>query len=109
MSLGSKIRALRKERGWTSDYLAKISGCTQSTISEIENGKRSPQYDTLEKIAKAFKLPLIDILPIDAHGIMQFTEDEKKLIQMFHQMKPEQREYLIKLMQSFLEKEKKNY
>ena len=108
MSLGSKIRALRKERGWTSEYLAEISGCTQSTISEIENDKRSPQYDTLEKIAKAFQLPLIDILPLEAHtGKMDFTEEEKRLISIFHQLTPEQRKHLLEFVHSFLEKDKK--
>jgi transcriptional regulator with XRE-family HTH domain len=107
MSLGSKIRALRKERGWTAEYLAEISGCTQSTISEIENDKRSPQYDTLEKIAKAFKLPLIDILPLEAHtGKANFTEEEKQLLSIFHQLKPEQRKQLVEFVLSFLDKEK---
>jgi len=108
MSLGSKIRALRKERGWTSEYLAEISGCTQSTISEIENDKRSPQYDTLEKIAKAFQLPLIDILPLEAHtGEMHFTEEEKRLISIFHKLMPDQRKNLLDFLESFLEKDRK--
>ena len=100
------MRALRKERGWTTDYLAKLSGCTQSTISEIENNKRSPQYDTLEKLANAFSLPLIDILPIEAHGDLQLTEDEKKLLDIFHKLKPNQRKLLLDFIQSFFEKTK---
>lgn len=105
MSLGSKIRALRKERGWTSEYLAEISGCTQSTISEIENNKRSPQYDTLEKIAKALNVALVDILPLEAHiGTAEFTKEEQNLLEMFHKMNPEQRKSLLSFMQSMVEK-----
>lgn len=105
MSLGTKIKALRKDRGWSSEHLAKISGCTQSTISDIENDKRSAQYDTLLKISSAFDLSLMEILPIEAtmnSTGLQLNHDEKQVIELLHQISPDQRKFLIQLLHSLV-------
>lgn len=58
--LAANIRRLRKSRGWTQDDLATRSGA--SSIAMIESGERKhPQYDTIEKIAKAFGIPSQDL------------------------------------------------
>lgn len=49
-----KIRELRKERKLTMKKLGQIVGVSESTISLYENGKRQPDYDTLQKLADYF-------------------------------------------------------
>ena len=51
--LGSRIRAIRKERGLTLKELEKISGFSATHISEIERGKTSPTIGALVRIAQA--------------------------------------------------------
>ena len=51
--LGSKIRELRKERELTQEDLAYKAGLDYSYINQIENGKRNPSMEAVEKIAKA--------------------------------------------------------
>lgn len=51
--LGSKIRELRKEKELTQEDLAYKAGLDYSYINQIENGKRNPSMEAVEKIAKA--------------------------------------------------------
>jgi transcriptional regulator with XRE-family HTH domain len=48
--LGTKIRTLRKEKGYTLDRLAEITGSSKSYIWELEN--KNPPRPSAEKIAK---------------------------------------------------------
>ncbi|WP_372410229.1 XRE family transcriptional regulator [Acinetobacter radioresistens] len=55
MSLGNRIRTLRKAHGLSQPALAKKAGVTQSTVSDLENGKKSTSADKLQSIADALK------------------------------------------------------
>ena len=51
--LGKKIRELRKKKELTQEDLAYKAGLDYSYINQIENGKRNPSMEAVEKIAKA--------------------------------------------------------
>lgn len=51
VNLGERVRALRKERGWTLEQAAGQAGLARSTLSKIENGQMSPTYEALKKLA----------------------------------------------------------
>lgn len=53
MSLGEKIREIRKRRGFTLKELGELVGVEHSSISRIENGKTEPANKTLIALAKA--------------------------------------------------------
>lgn len=59
--LGKKIRDLRKDQGLSQEQLSFAAKIDRSYISEIENGLRNPSLQTLEKLAKAFKVKLSDL------------------------------------------------
>lgn len=46
------IRKLRKQKGLTMKELASRIGCSESAVSQYETGRRSPDYETLLKIAE---------------------------------------------------------
>lgn len=104
MSLGSKLRSIRKSRNWSAEYLGKRAGCTQSTISDIETNKRSPQIDTLEKIATALDMTLVELLPIEYHLAdgSTLSDEEKEMIHLLHKMTDEQRKAVFNLIHAFL-------
>ena len=45
-TLGSRIALFRNSRRWTQGKLAAEIGVVQSVLSEIENDKTSPKWDT---------------------------------------------------------------
>ena len=47
-----KLRELRKEKGMSMKELGEALGCSESTISLYETGKREPDYETLLKLGE---------------------------------------------------------
>lgn len=60
--LGARIRKMRETKGLTQEALADAVGMMRSNISRIEAGKHHPTLDTLERIAKALKVPVAEII-----------------------------------------------
>lgn len=60
--LGNKIRKLRKEAGISQIKLEGLSGVDRTYISDIERATRNPSVKTLEKLAKALKVKVSDLM-----------------------------------------------
>ncbi len=56
------IRRLRQERGLSIRKLAKRAGLHWTTIWKIEKAGRIPTLVTLNKLAKALRVPLANLL-----------------------------------------------
>jgi transcriptional regulator with XRE-family HTH domain len=56
VDLARRVRALRKDRGWTLEQAAQAAGLARSTLSKIENGQMSPTYDALKKLAQGLDI-----------------------------------------------------
>ena len=52
---GELLRRTRAERRLSQRELARLAGVTQSTISDIESGKRQPSLPLLGRIVGEFK------------------------------------------------------
>lgn len=59
-NLGETIKRARLEKGLKVIDVARITGLTSSTISQVERSKMSPTIVTLKKIAAALDRPLGD-------------------------------------------------
>lgn len=53
MSIGENVRNLRRMHKFTQPALAKAAKVSQSTISDLENGKKSVSAEILQQISKA--------------------------------------------------------
>ena len=60
MDVLEKIDMLRKERGWSINYLAMESGLTQSTLNNLYSRNTEPKISTLRAICGAFGITLSD-------------------------------------------------
>lgn len=56
--VGEMIRKVRLEKRVTQDELARRIGCAKQTVSNYENGRREPDYETLEAIGDALNVPM---------------------------------------------------
>ena len=58
MNIGESIKNLRKEKKLKLKDLYEATGITVSFLSDIENGKKLPSLETLQKIAQALHTPV---------------------------------------------------
>jgi transcriptional regulator with XRE-family HTH domain len=62
------LRRIREERGLSQRALADRAGVVKSTIYEAEAGRRIPRIQTLEKLADALGVSIVDLLPSRKRG-----------------------------------------
>jgi len=70
----------RTKRGLSQEMLAGLSGISQSAISIIEKGNRSPSEETMTMLAKALGLSLADMLKDTP---MQSCPKEEEVLSLF--------------------------
>jgi len=58
---GRKVQQLRKQKGWSQENLAEKTGLHRTYIGAIERGERNLSLKNIEKIAKAFEIPVADL------------------------------------------------
>ncbi len=87
MSIGEKIKELRKSEKLNQEEFGKKVGISKNAVWNYENGKREPSLEILTKISKAFDMSLLEIL-VDEHGqvdekdfnTLNTSEIDKRLI-----------------------------
>lgn len=62
VSIGNRIRDLRKERGYGVREFARLVGMNHSNLLHLEDDKNSPTISTLEPIASALQVSLAELL-----------------------------------------------
>jgi len=81
-AVGPRLRALRRQRGFTLAGLAAATGISESTLSRLESGGRRPTLELLLPLARTYDVPLDDLVgaprtgdprihlrPIHRHGM----------------------------------------
>lgn len=99
MSLGTRLRSAREQRGLTLEEVARRCGTTKQTIFKYENEiVTNIPYDKLELLSKA-----LDISPAFLFGWnekesspdeRQLTEGEKALLELFGKV-PEDKQAMV--------------
>lgn len=57
-----RLKALRIKRGMSQEALAKKAGISRGYLLRLEAGRQDPSLSTLQKLAKAFKVKVGDLL-----------------------------------------------
>lgn len=61
-AVGPRLRALRRRRRITLAELSATTGISESTLSRLESGKRRANLDLLLPLARAYGVPLDDLV-----------------------------------------------
>lgn len=64
--IGPRLRAARKNRGWTLEDLASRAGLSPSTLSRLESGKRQASLELLLPLTRQLGMRIDDLLPAPA-------------------------------------------
>ena len=87
-----RIEQLRKEKGWSINYLAMESGLTQSTLNNLYARNTEPKISTLRAICGAFGITLSEF----------FNEEEKEdeLIRRVRTLSQENKQALLQIVKN---------
>ena len=73
MELGKRIIEIRKQHGLTQEEFAERYHVTRQTISNWENGKSSPDLETLVSMSEDFNVSLDAMLKGDKEMVRKIT------------------------------------
>ena len=92
MEILEKIEFLRKEKGWSINYLAMESGLTQSTLNNLYSRNTEPKISTLRAICGAFGITLADF----------FNEEEKddELVRRVKSLSKKNKQALLQIVKN---------
>ncbi|HLO65327.1 MAG TPA: helix-turn-helix transcriptional regulator [Azonexus sp.] len=61
-TLAANLRRLRSTRGWSQEELAFECELHRTFIAHVERSGRNISLDNLERLAKAFQVPVFELL-----------------------------------------------
>jgi transcriptional regulator with XRE-family HTH domain len=61
-TMAMRLKTLRKARGVSQEALAKRAGISRTYLARLETARQDPTLSTLEKLAKALKVPIEKLL-----------------------------------------------
>jgi transcriptional regulator with XRE-family HTH domain len=62
IELGRHIREMREAKGWTLEHFADVAKMNELQIGHIERGASDPKLSTILKLARALKVPPVELL-----------------------------------------------
>jgi len=69
---GRRVRELRRERGYSQERFAALSGLDRSYMGSVERGERNIGLDNIGAVARA--------LGVDVCVLFQFTRDAPQVL-----------------------------
>lgn len=104
MTLGERLKQLRKEAGLTQEELAKKVGLKKQNISRYENSHVEPNIRTAKRIADALGVSIEEMavgvsLPSpSAPAPVALSPDESQLVEDYRGLTPPGQEYIRQTM-----------
>lgn len=103
MKLGERLKMYRTSKGYSIYKLSMLTEISQNHISAIENNKRQPTIDTLERLIAPFGITLAELFNLDT-DVSYLTESERELIENYRNMKNTDADLFYKLSNSLKNK-----
>ncbi len=60
--VGTNLKKMRRELGWSQDYVARELGMSQNNYSRIENGKSQITLTQLKDISRVMSVDLKELI-----------------------------------------------
>lgn len=97
MNVQNKIKQLMDERGWTEYRLAKESGLSHSTVSNMFKRNNAPTIPTLELVCKAFGITLCQFFAEGDEPII-LTPEQKAMFRKWNTLTDAKKKIISDLM-----------
>lgn len=84
MNIGEALLSVRKSKGYRQNKVCAKVGITQTYLSQIETGAKTPSIEVIEKICKYYKIPFAVMMWL----ALSENEVEKNKKEAFRLLKP---------------------
>ncbi len=106
-----RIKEIRLQNGISQKQLALAIGVAQNTLSQYENGKRAPDFDTMARISDYFHVSVDYLLGRDEEKLPTVISEEQdsideELMKYVRLMTPDQKQMLLAQMRVLSEQNK---
>lgn len=96
MDVLEKIDKLRKEKGWSINYLAMEAGLTQSTVNNLYTRRTEPKIPTLRALCDALGITLSEFFKEES----QENAADDELIRIVKSLSPDNKKALLQLLKN---------
>lgn len=62
---GERLREVRQAAGVSQEKLAELAGLHRTYVSSVERGLRNISLLNIDKLARALKMPLAELMPAE--------------------------------------------
>lgn len=93
------LKAIRLSRGLSQKDLAEMAGVQQATVSKVENGYDGVTLRTLNALANALRVDVMDLISSDR------ASAEIALLQAFRNLSPERQQGWLDLAAALVQKQ----
>lgn len=97
MNTLERIKKLLCDREWSMYKLSKLSGVSQSTLSNMFNRNNDPSISTLEDICKAFGITLSQFFA-DEGEMVTLSKEQTEMLEKWSTLTSDQKTALLKLL-----------
>jgi transcriptional regulator with XRE-family HTH domain len=96
--MGSRIREVRRERGWTQDQLASAVGVSRSAVAQWETGRAGQVTTNLTRIAEVLEIGVEFLMYGDDKRAPAEARmgDELALLRLYRECSAEDRQLLLR-------------
>ena len=104
MNVIAQINEIMKKQGLTDYQLAKISGLSPSTISNMRRRNTTPSVPTLENICASLNVSLSQFFADDETELYPVTPKQKQFLDYYVRLSDAQQDLIFELTQNILHK-----
>lgn len=109
-TLGSRLKHLREENGFTLEYVATSLNTTKTSIARYEKNDREPKSEMISALADFYNVSTDYLLgrqsDLDIESEDTYSEDVLEAAELFGELSETQKEVILKLIEEFLENKK---
>lgn len=110
MEVGEKIKQIRKDKGLQQKEVALEVGLDQSNYNKVENGRREPSLQVLQKLSAILGVSIDELLsPENNKQPAVVTVEDKTLsekIRLMEQLEEDDKNVLYRMLDTMLTKQK---
>jgi transcriptional regulator with XRE-family HTH domain len=110
MEVGEKIKQIRKDKGLQQKAVALEVGLDQSNYNKVENGKREPSLEVLQKLSTILDVSIDELLSPENNKKPSIVTVEDKTIsekiRLMEQLEEEDKNVLYRMLDTMLTKQK---